>query len=98
MPFTVRYIDAEIGESIVQGVIDLWYKDGEELVLVDYKSDRLPNDDLAARAVLLERYGVQMKIYAQALETSLGETVSKISIWSIRLAREFIFTREELGL
>ena len=98
MPFTFRYIDAEIGESIVQGVIDLWYKDGEELVLVDYKSDRLPNDDLAARAVLLERYGVQMKIYAQALETSLGETVSKISIWSIRLAREFIFTREELGL
>ncbi len=97
MPFTFRYVE-EGKASLVQGIIDLWYEGPEGFVLVDYKSDRLPADQASARKTLLERYAVQLRIYALALESTLGQRVSRISIWAFRQAREYRFTREELGL
>ena len=103
LPFTFRYSLVEkqgiaIRESLVQGVIDLWYESENGIVLLDYKSDILPKNSERAREMLLERYGVQLNIYARALEKSLKTPLRKILIWSIRLAEEFSFTREDLGL
>lgn len=98
LPFTFKYEDENKELSLVQGIIDLWYYTETGAVLLDYKSDYLPDDKQAARQILLERYSVQMKVYASALEMSLKEKVSKVVIWSIRLAEEFDFSREELGI
>ncbi len=97
MPFTFRYRD-ENEVSLVQGVIDLWFETQGEITLVDYKSDRLPNDKIQARAVLLDRYAIQMKIYTLALEDSMNQQIEKIVIWSLSQADEFIFNRSDLGL
>lgn len=98
LPFTFKYEDENKELSLVQGIIDLWYYTEDGAVLLDYKSDYLPNNRQEARQILLDRYSVQMKIYASALEMSLKEKVNKVVIWSIRLAEEFEFTREELGI
>lgn len=98
LPFTFKYEDDNKEISLVQGIIDLWYYSDAGAVLLDYKSDYLPKNRQAARKALLDRYSVQMKIYALALEMSLGKKVNKVVIWSIRLAEEFEFTREELGI
>ena len=54
------------GQPLVSGVIDLLAAEGEGVVIVDYKSDRLgPGTDLEA---LVDRdYGVQRELYALAL-------------------------------
>ena len=99
LPFTFRYEDQEAEQTyLIQGVIDLWFMHEDKLYLLDYKSDHLSSDINKARATLLERYKIQLKLYAAALEADLNKEVDEILIWSIRLKRSFSFTREKLGL
>lgn len=79
-------------ESIlIQGMIDLYFtaEDGS-LVLVDYKSDRVPSDPDAARALLLRRYRRQIELYSQALELGTGMAPSRRLIWSLPSRRAFV--------
>ncbi len=55
---------AEGDEIIVQGSVDLCFIEGGQWVLVDYKTDRCRDED-----ELIARYGTQLDIYAEALET-----------------------------
>ncbi len=48
--------------TLVRGVIDLIFKEGDGWVLVDYKSDRLPNNDPTA---LVAKYAPQLNLYAR---------------------------------
>ena len=71
----VKYNGANV---LVQGVIDLYYiNKNDELILVDYKTDRNVNDD-----ILNERYKNQLLLYKAALEKSLKRKVSKTMIYS----------------
>lgn len=97
LPFTFRYKE-EDRESLVQGVIDIWYQSDDELVLADFKSDRLPEEKSKAEALLRERYSLQLKLYTLALEAGLKRKVDRILIWSIRQGRAYAFSRESLGL
>jgi len=74
-------IDEEI---LVQGVIDLYYvTDKDELVLVDYKTDRVQGE-----AELIEKYSSQLVIYKDALEKSLHRKVDRVYIYSMYLGKE----------
>jgi ATP-dependent exoDNAse (exonuclease V) beta subunit len=89
-PFNYRMeLDGE--RIIVQGIIDLFFEEDGELVLVDFKSGGGAYKDSAARAKhALHTYGEQIRLYREALEaitgkrvkeallylTSLGETIS----------------------
>lgn len=59
----------------VQGVIDLWFQDGDEIYLVDYKTDYLSpdimRDEQAVKSFFLKRYRVPMQLYALALQQGL---------------------------
>ncbi len=80
VPFNLVYKAASIfadlencdEELLLQGVIDLYFQEGEELVLVDYKTDRITS---ANRVELIEKYRVQIILYKTALEKILGRTV-----------------------
>ena len=62
-------------EVLVEGFIDLLYETAEgELVVVDYKTDALQDDEAVEAA--LERYQLQGATYVLALEASLGRSVS----------------------
>lgn len=82
------------GEIVaVQGIIDLFYlrPDGS-VVLVDYKSDRLPArvlaDDERLGELLSERYGTQLYFYREAIERIYKRPVARTSLWLIRYGRE----------
>ena len=76
----------ELEEKIlVQGIIDLYYINSKnELVLLDYKTDYIENDEKE----LIQKYSNQLKLYKKALESSLNRKVDKIYIYSTYLGKE----------
>ncbi|MEQ8201131.1 MAG: helicase-exonuclease AddAB subunit AddA [Syntrophomonadaceae bacterium] len=80
VPFNLLCDAAEIfpdlalgGEQLLlQGVIDLYFREGDQLVLVDYKSDRVTPYNKEA---LISGYRVQLKLYKTALKKILGQPV-----------------------
>jgi RecB family exonuclease len=68
-------VAAEIDGVTVEGFIDLLVADGDELIVVDYKTDTARTDaELDAAA---ERYRPQGAAYALALEQVLGRPVAR---------------------
>lgn len=78
-------MDTDSTESvIIQGVIDCWYIENGKAVIVDYKTDRVKSAGEFA-----ERYGVQLEMYAAALQKLRGIPTSHKYIYSFALS-EFI--------
>lgn len=73
----------EDGEFMVmQGIADcVFYEDGE-LVIVDYKTDRVKTD-----RELLERYTTQLNIYRESLSEALDIPVRECLLYSFALGR-----------
>lgn len=72
-------------EVIVQGVIDVWFREGNQLVLLDYKTDRVPAQQ--GEQILIQRYSVQIDYYRYALEQYTGEKVVQSCLYSVKLGR-----------
>ena len=79
------YKEENIDEKIlVQGIMDLYYiTDKDELVLVDYKTDRVKSED-----ELIIKYNEQLRLYKEALEKSLDKKVNRVYIYSMHLGKE----------
>ena len=67
---------------IVQGIADYVFREGDGLVLVDYKTDRVKSGE-----ELGNRYRQQMDFYQQALETILGLPVKERLLYSFHLGQ-----------
>ncbi|MBQ2827044.1 MAG: PD-(D/E)XK nuclease family protein, partial [Clostridia bacterium] len=75
---------------LVQGVIDCFFiSDTDELILVDYKTDRLTRYQISNRAAAEEcmrkRHGRQLSYYKTALGEILGRRVDRCLIYSLCL-------------
>jgi ATP-dependent exoDNAse (exonuclease V) beta subunit len=69
------YAGTGIGDRILEGVIDLLYRDNDgELVIVDYKTDAVPAAALDAR---VDYYRPQMAAYALAIQAATGQPVDR---------------------
>ena len=61
------------GETVLlQGVIDCYFEEDDEIVLLDYKTDYVP---AGAEETIRERYRLQIGYYARALEMLTGKPV-----------------------
>ena len=85
--------DAMSGEGIlVQGVIDGFFIEGEDIVLFDYKTDSLTEYEIsntdAAEKKLIDRHRQQLYYYKLALERIFSKKVSEVYIYSLVLGRE----------
>ena len=75
-------------EVLVQGIIDLYYIDkNDNLVLLDYKTDYV---EKGKEEELVNKYKKQLELYKDALESSLNRKVDKIYIYSVYLGKEII--------
>ncbi|HBQ26005.1 MAG TPA: hypothetical protein DD791_06400, partial [Syntrophomonas sp.] len=82
VPFNQLRLAAEIMDDtiipdeklLVQGVIDLFFYEGDEIVLVDYKTDYITEDN---REELISFYQPQLTLYKEALETIQGKKVKE---------------------
>lgn len=68
---------------VIQGIIDAWMEEDGQIVLMDYKTDKIRNPK-----TLLEHYQKQLAYYQQALEQMTGKTVKEKVIYSLTLQRE----------
>jgi ATP-dependent exoDNAse (exonuclease V) beta subunit len=75
-----------VGDGIVEGFIDLLFKEEDGFVIVDYKTDALGSDDEIERA--MARYRLQGGGYALALSRASGATVKEVSFLFLEPSRE----------
>lgn len=80
------YPDIKGDERIlVQGIIDVYFEEDGELVVLDYKTD-----NVHSAKELRDRYHAQLDYYAQALEQLLQKKVKEKIIYSFTLGEEII--------
>jgi ATP-dependent exoDNAse (exonuclease V) beta subunit len=58
-----------VEELVLRGQIDLWFEEGGEVVIVDYKTDAVSAIEAHQRA---QEYAVQVRLYALAVERITG--------------------------
>lgn len=65
---------------IVQGILDCAFEEDGEIVIIDYKTDRVTSSEQ-----LRERYAGQLKIYEKAVRECLGKNVKETLLYSFSL-------------
>jgi ATP-dependent helicase/nuclease subunit A len=68
IPFTYKYKE----NLLVQGIVDLYFEEGNDLIIVDYKTDKI---NASNERLLLDEHKNQLKIYADALEILTNKKV-----------------------
>lgn len=78
-PFTLqKEVNGE--KVLVQGIIDCFFREGEHIVLVDYKSNRANKNT----AEIADMYREQIHLYREALELSTGMKVVESYLYLLR--------------
>ncbi len=70
-------------QVLIQGIIDAFFEEGDDLVLMDYKTDAVKTGE-----ELVKRYHTQMEYYTEALERIVGKKVKERIIYSFALGEE----------
>jgi len=107
IPFTLTFLTENQSNILVQGVIDvvLMSRDEHQKVhaeILDYKTDSfrtmstdgVDNSKPDPAQILLERYTLQLSLYALAIERLLKINVSRCTLYSFSLAREIAISDE----
>ena len=68
---------------LIQGIIDVYFEEDGELVLLDYKTDKV-----RYASDLVEKYHAQLEYYAEALERLTEKKVKQKIIYSFTLQQE----------
>jgi len=69
-------VTVPVGGGILEGIVDLCFAEGDHLVVVDYKTDKLASADEVPDAA--RRYRPQAGAYALALRSALARPVDRI--------------------
>lgn len=77
--------------TLLQGVIDCAFLENGKWVLVDYKTDRIENDE-----AFVQRHAMQLTWYARALERITGREVTEMWLYSLSKNRAFPVERVTL--
>lgn len=73
-----EYSDTD-ANIVVHGIVDLYFKEGNDLIIVDYKTDRIRK----SVEELKYKYRVQLALYKEAVEKSTGLKVKECIIYSV---------------
>ena len=65
---------------LIQGIIDAWFMEGDDIILMDYKTDKVKE-----ASELIHRYQIQLDLYKRAIEATTGKKVKEIYIYSFGL-------------
>ena len=66
------------GGTLLQGVIDCAFRESDGWVLLDYKTDRIEDEE-----AFCQRYAMQIEWYARAIERITGEPVCEMWLYAI---------------
>ena len=89
-PFMMGIPSKELDEKfpeeemvLIQGIIDAFFIENDDIVLLDYKTDHVKKAE-----ELISRYKVQLDYYKRAIEASTGKKVKEVFIYSFALGKE----------
>lgn len=86
----VSYVDCTVPfkeeKIMVQGAVDLCFEEDGEIVVLDFKTDRVDDGE-----TLVKAYKEQILIYAAACEKIFGKRVKERIIYSFALGKELHF-------
>ena len=71
---------------LVQGVIDCYFQEGEEFVLIDYKTDYYHSETMKQK--LVQKYSAQVQLYKEALEKIQGKKVKAAYLYLLHGSEE----------
>ncbi len=89
--FPAKFVHKELDDRfademiLIQGAVDLLFIEDNEIVIVDFKTDR--NRD---EAELVSAYAEQLRIYGLAAESLLKKKLKQLVIYSFELGKEII--------
>jgi len=93
-PFVIGVKASEISKHsesedliLVQGIIDAYFEENGELIIVDYKTDFVTSE-----AELIQKYQIQLDYYAEALEKITEKKVREKIIYSVYMDRIIYLT------
>lgn len=66
-------------EIVVHGIIDLYFVENNNIILVDYKTDKVYKN----LQELSHKYNIQLALYKEALEKNTGAKISQCLIYSL---------------
>jgi ATP-dependent exoDNAse (exonuclease V) beta subunit len=66
---------------VIRGKVDLWFEEGGEVVIVDYKTDSVNAADAHRRA---QDYALQLRLYAMAVEQLAGRAADRACLHFLR--------------
>ena len=92
------FVAAPINGIVVEGYIDLLHRADDGLVVVDYKTDDVGDDE--ALQAKVDRYQLQVAAYALAAEQAIGEPVARcvlVFAQNGRPAREITIANDDLA-
>ena len=89
--------DARNGDSfcMIQGIIDGYFMEGDDIILMDYKTDRVSAEH--GEEELKERYYTQMYYYDLALRRMTGKNVKEWWIYSFSLKRPVLLFHTQIN-
>ncbi len=76
---------------LMQGIIDVFWEEDGQLVVLDYKTDRV-----SSPKELIDRYGGQLDNYKKALERATGKKVKEKILYSFSLGKEISLDERSL--
>lgn len=81
----IQGLDECQDDLLIQGIIDCYFHEGDNLILVDYKTDFVFDGKIKNT---VNRYKVQMDIYKEALEKITGKKVIESYIYLFNIDEE----------
>lgn len=70
---------------VVQGIVDAWFIEDNEVIVVDYKTDSVEHiEDLDAR------YRSQLVYYGEAIKKITGREIKELVIYSVKFGKELV--------
>jgi CRISPR/Cas system-associated exonuclease Cas4 (RecB family) len=70
-----------VQDLVIRGQVDLWFEEGGELVVVDYKTDEVSAAEARHRA---RDYSLQLRLYAVAVERVAGRAPDRAWLHFLR--------------
>lgn len=92
-PFVMGIPASEVEDTqseelvLIQGIVDAFFEENNEIVVVDYKTDGVEVGD-----ELIKRYSKQLELYSRALEKITQLPVKEQILYSTRLKSEVIIS------
>ena len=76
-------------DTLLQGVIDCAFQEEDGWILLDYKTDRIEDEEL-----FIQRYAMQLEWYARAMEAITGKPVKEMWLYALGKGKAYPVSRQ----